>query len=116
MGLEGRDSVPARALSYGEQRQLEVTIAMAGRPRVLLLDEPTSGMSPAETARMTMLLSRLGRDQTLVVIEHDMDVVFALADRITVLHLGEELITGTPDAVRADARVQDVYLGNGALV
>ncbi len=114
MGLEGRDGVPARVLSYGEQRQLEVALALAGRPRVVLLDEPTAGMSPAETARMTSLLSRLGRDQTLVVIEHDMDVVFALADRITVLHLGEVLASGTPDAVRADGRVQDVYLGAGA--
>ncbi len=112
MGLDGRDGIPARALSYGEQRQLEVTLALAGHPRVLLLDEPTSGMSPAETARMTALLSRLGRDQTLVIIEHDMDVVFALADRITVLHLGEVLAAGSPEAVRRDSRVQDVYLGS----
>ncbi len=113
MGLDGRDGIPARALSYGEQRQLEVALALAARPQVLLLDEPTSGMSPAETARMTALLSRLERDQTVVVIEHDMDVVFALADRITVLHLGEVLTSGTPEAVRADARVQDIYLGAG---
>ncbi len=113
MGLEGRGGMPARMLSYGEQRQLEVALALAGRPRVVLLDEPTSGMSPAETARMTALLSQLGRDQTLVVIEHDMDVVRALADRITVLHLGEILVTGTPEDVRADARVQEVYLGTG---
>ncbi len=116
MGLEGRDEIPARMLSYGEQRQLEMALALAGRPRIVLLDEPTSGMSPAETARMTALLSRLERDQTLVVIEHDMDVVRALADRITVLHLGEVLVTGTPDQVRADARVQEVYLGNGGPV
>jgi branched-chain amino acid transport system ATP-binding protein len=113
MGLEGRDAVLARALSHGEQRQLEIALALAGRPRVLLLDEPTAGMSPAETARMTALLSHLGRDQTFVVIEHDMDVVFALADRITVLHLGQVVACGTPEAVRADARVQEVYLGSG---
>ena len=113
MDLAERAAVPARSLSYGEQRQLEVAIALAGRPRALLLDEPTSGMSPAETARMTALLARLGRDHTVVIIEHDMDVVFALADRITVLHLGEVIAAGAPEAVRADARVQEVYLGTG---
>ena len=111
VGLAARAALAARALSYGEQRQLELAIALAGRPRVLLLDEPTSGMSPAETATMTALLSRLGRDQTLVIIEHDMDVVFAIADRITVLHLGEVLARGTPEEVRGDPRVQEVYLG-----
>ena len=113
MDLADRAPVRARSLSYGEQRQLEVAIALAGRPRVLLLDEPTSGMSPAETARMTALLARLGRDQTVVIIEHDMDVVFALADRITVLHLGEVIAAGSPEAIRADARVQEIYLGTG---
>jgi len=111
VGLEGNAGIAARALSYGEQRQLELAIALAGRPRVLLLDEPTSGMSPAETATMTALLARLGREQTLVIIEHDMDVVFAIADRITVLHLGEVLARGTPEAVRGHPRVQEVYLG-----
>lgn len=111
MGLETRAALPARALSYGEQRQLELAIAFAGKPRVVLLDEPTSGMSPAETADMTSLLSRLEREQTLVIIEHDMDVVFAIADRITVLHLGEVIARGAPDEVRENPRVQDVYLG-----
>ena len=113
MELADRAAAPARRLSYGEQRQLEVAIALAARPRVLLLDEPTSGMSPAETARMSRLLGRLSREQTLVIIEHDMDVVFALADRITVLHVGRVIASGGPDAVRADPRVQDVYLGTG---
>jgi branched-chain amino acid transport system ATP-binding protein len=111
MDLADRAAAPARDLSYGEQRQLELAVALAGRPRVLLLDEPTSGMSPAETTRMTALLDRLGRAQTVVVIEHDMDVVFALADRITVLHLGEVIACGSPQTVRADPRVQAVYLG-----
>jgi branched-chain amino acid transport system ATP-binding protein len=111
MDLGAREAAPAYALSYGEQRQLEVAIALAGEPRVILLDEPTSGMSPAETARMTALLARLSRSQTLVIIEHDMDVVFTLADRITVLHLGRVIASGTPAAVRTDPRVQDVYLG-----
>ena len=111
VGLEEQASLPARVLSYGEQRQLELAVALAGKPRVVLLDEPTSGMSPAETAGMTSLLSRLGREQTLVIIEHDMDVVFAIADRITVLHLGEVIASGTPDEVRGHPRVQEVYLG-----
>jgi branched-chain amino acid transport system ATP-binding protein len=113
MDLDGRAAAPARTLSYGEQRQLEVAIALAGEPRIILLDEPTSGMSPAETARMTGLLARLPRAQTLVIIEHDMDVVFTLAERVTVLHLGCVIASGAPNAVRADARVQDVYLGAG---
>ena len=111
VGLEERAPLAARILSYGEQRQLELAIALAGQPRVLLLDEPTSGMSPAETGSMRALLSGLGREQTLVVIEHDMDVVFAIADRVTVLHLGEVLVRGTPDEVRGHPKVQEVYLG-----
>ena len=98
-------------LSYGEQRQLEVGVALATAPTLLLLDEPTAGMSPEETAGMTRLLERLPREVTLLIIEHDMDVVFSLADRITVLHHGEVLAEGTPDAVRADPRVYEVYLG-----
>ncbi|HKV44115.1 MAG TPA: ABC transporter ATP-binding protein [bacterium] len=111
VGLESSAALPARALSYGEQRQLEVGIALAGRPRILLLDEPTSGMSPAETASMTRLIAQLEGEQTVVLIEHDMDVVFAIADRITVLHLGEVLATGTPGQVKGHPRVQEVYLG-----
>ncbi|HLW60488.1 MAG TPA: ABC transporter ATP-binding protein [bacterium] len=111
VGLESSAPLPARALSYGEQRQLEIGIALAGRPRILLLDEPTSGMSPAETANMTRLIAHLEREQTIVLIEHDMDVVFAIADRITVLHLGEVLAVGTPGQVKAHPRVQEVYLG-----
>jgi branched-chain amino acid transport system ATP-binding protein len=79
----------------------------------LLLDEPTAGMSPEETHRMTQLLAGLPREVTLLIIEHDMDVVFSLADRITVLHHGEVLAEGAPDEVRADARVYEVYLGTG---
>ncbi len=111
VGLDGRGAAPARTLSHGEQRQLELAIALAGRPRVLLLDEPTSGMSPAETAGMTSLLATLDREHTLVIIEHDMDVVFAVADRVTVLHLGEVLARGSPDDVRGNPIVQNVYLG-----
>jgi branched-chain amino acid transport system ATP-binding protein len=111
IGLTARLDEPAGALSYGEQRQLEVGIALATGPRLLLLDEPTAGMSPEETLRMTHLLAALPRGVTLLIIEHDMDVVFSLADRITVLHYGEVLCEGSPDEVRADPRVYEVYLG-----
>jgi branched-chain amino acid transport system ATP-binding protein len=113
VGLAERLGDPAGRLSYGEQRQLEVGIALATGPKLLLLDEPTAGMSPEETHRMTRLLAALPRETTLLIIEHDMDVVFSLADRITVLHYGEVLTEGAPDVVRADARVYEVYLGTG---
>jgi branched-chain amino acid transport system ATP-binding protein len=112
LGLAGRADALVRDLSYGEQRQLEVAVALATRPRVLLLDEPTAGMSPAETAAMTRTIAALPTPMTLLIIEHDMDVVFALADRITVLHYGEVLADGPPAAVRADPRVAEVYMGS----
>jgi branched-chain amino acid transport system ATP-binding protein len=111
VGLSSRLGEPAGSLSYGEQRQLELGVALATSPKLLLLDEPTAGMSPEETAHMTRLLVDLPRDVTLLIIEHDMDVVFSLADRITVLHHGEVLTEGTPEAVRGDERVYEVYLG-----
>jgi branched-chain amino acid transport system ATP-binding protein len=103
----------ARNLSYGEQRQLEIGIALAGEPELLLLDEPTSGMSPAETARMIDLIAGLPRALSILMIEHDMKVVFSLAHTITVLYYGEVLASGTPEAIRDNARVRDVYLGLG---
>jgi branched-chain amino acid transport system ATP-binding protein len=113
VGLADRLAVPAGQLSHGEQRQLEIGLALAPAPTLLLLDEPTAGMSPEETHRMTDLLLGLPRAVTLLIIEHDMDVVFSLADRITVLHGGQVLADGPPEAVRADARVYEVYLGTG---
>jgi branched-chain amino acid transport system ATP-binding protein len=109
--LAERLDVPAGALSYGEQRQLEVGLALATRPRLLLLDEPTAGMSPEETLRMTRMLEGLPREITLLIIEHDMDVVASLADRVTVLHYGEVLTEGSFAHVKADPRVYEVYLG-----
>ncbi len=100
-----------RNLSYGEQRQLEIGVALAADPILLLLDEPTSGMSPAETERMMALIASLPRTLTVLMIEHDMNVVFTVADRITVLHYGEVLASGPPDAIRAESRVREVYLG-----
>lgn len=111
VGLEGRGAVPARALSHGERRQLELALALARRPRVLLLDEPTAGMSPAETERIAALIAALDRSLTLLIVEHDMDVVFRLADRLTVLHEGRAIAEGTPDEIRSDRQVHDVYLG-----
>jgi branched-chain amino acid transport system ATP-binding protein len=111
VGLGARGAVPARALSHGERRQLELAVALAQRPRVLLLDEPTAGMSPAETGRITALIASLDPSLTLVVVEHDMDVVFRLAERITVLHEGRVIAEGTPAQVRGDTLVNEVYLG-----
>jgi len=113
VGLEGRADTPARALSHGERRQLEFAVALAQAPTVLLLDEPTAGMSPAETERIATLIASLDRSLTLLIVEHDMDVVFRLADRITVLHEGRTIAEGTPDEIRGDTQVHDVYLGKG---
>ena len=110
-GLEGKAGQPARELSHGEQRQLEIGIALAGEPDLLLLDEPTSGMSPGETGRMIDLIASLPRTFSILMIEHDMKVVFSVADRITVLYYGEVLATGTPADIQANARVREVYLG-----
>ena len=104
-------SILARNLSYGEQRQLEVGIALAGDPDLLLLDEPTSGMSPAETTRMIDMVGSLPRELSILMIEHDMSFVFSIADRITVLYYGEVLATGTPAEIQANDRVREVYLG-----
>ncbi len=112
-GLADPATRPARSLSYGEQRQLEVAIAVATQPRILLLDEPTAGMSPAETAQMVALIGQMPPNLTLLIIEHDMDVVFSLADRITVLHYGEVIAEGAPEEIKGDVRVQEVYLGEG---
>jgi branched-chain amino acid transport system ATP-binding protein len=110
-GLWSRRLEPAKNLSYGEQRQLEMAIALAGEPTLLLLDEPTAGMSVAETASSVATIGALPRDLTLLIIEHDMDTVFAVADRITVLDHGQVIADGVPDAVRSDAQVRAVYLG-----
>ena len=111
VGLAGNERVSARTLSHGEQRQLEVALALASEPKILLLDEPTAGLSAAESNRLTSLLRRLERSITLLVIEHDMDVVFGLTDRITVLHYGKVVADGTSDEVRANPLVAEIYLG-----
>jgi branched-chain amino acid transport system ATP-binding protein len=110
--LADRRDVPTRELSYGEQRQVELLLALAGRPRVLLLDEPTAGLSAVETAAVVAMIQRFPRDVTVLLIEHDMDVALTLAERVTVMHQGRVLADGTRDEVRADARVTEIYLGS----
>jgi branched-chain amino acid transport system ATP-binding protein len=101
-------------LAHGEQRQLEVALALASRPRLLLLDEPMAGMGPDESERMVALIERLKGSVTIVLVEHDMDAVFRLADRISVLVYGRVLATGTPADIRANAEVRQAYLGTEA--
>ena len=111
VGLEDRADVVAGTLAHGEQRQLEIAMALATRPRLLLLDEPVAGMGPDESQRMEQLLRGLRGHHTIMLVEHDMDVVFALADRISVLVYGRVLATGTPEAIRLNAEVRRAYLG-----
>lgn len=114
VGLAARRADLARSLSHGERRQLELAMALAGNPKLLLLDEPLAGTSGAESERLVALISDLKRDVTLVLVEHDMQAVFALADRISVLVQGRIIRTGTPDEVRDDPSVRAAYLGQGA--
>jgi len=113
VGLGAKETETVRNLSHGEQRQLEIALALAGAPRLLLLDEPTAGLSPAESHLMTELLRTLDPAITILIIEHDMDVAFALTDRITVLHFGRVVADGVGEAVKANALVQEIYLGTG---
>ena len=110
-GLADRAQRRAADLSYGEQRQLELAMLLAGEPELLLLDEPLAGMGPEESAGVLALLKRLSATHTLVMIEHDMDAVFAIAERITVMVNGSVLASGAPAAIRANKAVQEAYLG-----
>ena len=112
--LTSRRDVPAGLLTYAEQRALEIGITIAGGADVILLDEPTAGMSHAETERAVALIHRLTEGRTLVIVEHDMSVVFGLADRISVLVYGHIIATGTPDQIRSDPKVKEAYLGEEA--
>jgi branched-chain amino acid transport system ATP-binding protein len=109
--LLGRSDTPVEQLSYGEQRQLELALALVGQPRLLLLDEPAAGLSPAERIIVGDIIRPLSRDITVILIEHDMDLALGLVDCVTCMHEGRVLAEGTPDAIRRDARVQEVYLG-----
>ncbi len=112
VGLEGRGERPARELSHGEHRQLEVAMATATDPRVLLLDEPMAGMGRDETAKMIDILGTIRGGPGILLVEHDMDAVFALADRISVLVTGAVIACDSPDAIRANAAVKAAYLGD----
>jgi branched-chain amino acid transport system ATP-binding protein len=106
-----KKDVLLKNLSYGEQRQIEVIMALATKPRLLLLDEPTAGLSPAETASVTSIIKGLPREITTVLIEHDMDVAFEIAERITVLHFGSILAEGSLDQIKGNPKVTEIYLG-----
>jgi branched-chain amino acid transport system ATP-binding protein len=111
VGLADKREETVRNLSHGEQRQIEIALALLTRPRVLLLDEPTAGLSPAESALMTRTIQKLDGDITILLIEHDMDVVFDIVSQITVLHLGRFFAEGAPADIRNDPRVQEIYFG-----
>jgi branched-chain amino acid transport system ATP-binding protein len=114
VGLADRVAAIVADLSHGERRQLEIAMALAAKPRMLLLDEPMAGMGPEESIRLVRLLQALKGEITVLLIEHDMDAVFALADRISVLVYGRIIATGGPIAIRADPVVREAYLGEGA--
>jgi branched-chain amino acid transport system ATP-binding protein len=111
LALEALSDALVRNLSHGEQRQLEIALALAGRPRVLLLDEPTAGLSPAESRLMAELLRRLDPAITVLMIEHDMDIALELSEMVTVLHYGRVIADGPREQVKADPQVKEIYLG-----
>jgi branched-chain amino acid transport system ATP-binding protein len=113
VGLLDQAQVPANALSHGDQRLLEVAIALAAKPKLLFLDEPTAGMNPLERTKILQNIRELAStgDVTFVIVEHDMDVVFSLSDRVITLHRGEIIADGTPDEIKTNPQVREVYLG-----
>ncbi|MDB5650915.1 MAG: hypothetical protein JWL62_2435 [Hyphomicrobiales bacterium] len=114
--LTGREDVIVKEMSYGEQRQLEVAMALAGTPRLLLLDEPAAGLSPAERSFLADIIRNLPRDLTVVLIEHDMDLALALVDYVTVMQNGRIIVEDDPTSIRTNALVQEVYLGKPHVV
>ena len=112
-GFIDRKDTEVRFLSHGEQRQLEIILGLASNPKILLLDEPAAGLSSGESAEMVKFLMRLDRSLAILLIEHDMDVVFDVAAEISVLHFGQVLETGTPTQIHNSAKVQEIYLGTG---
>jgi branched-chain amino acid transport system ATP-binding protein len=115
LGLTDRRDTPANVLSYGEQRELELALTVAVRPELILLDEPTAGLNAEETRKAIGLIRRVSEGKTLVMVEHDMEVVFTLADRVSVLHYGQVIATGAPEEIRCSEEAQRAYLGNKAV-
>ncbi|WP_437938104.1 ABC transporter ATP-binding protein [Sorangium sp. So ce341] len=111
VGLSAERGTPAAALSHGQQRQLEIGMALAGGPRQLLLDEPAAGLSPGERGRLLELLSELEPDMTVLLIEHDMDIALEFASVVTILHQGQTVVTGSPEEIQASEEVHALYLG-----
>ena len=111
VGLAGKEQVPSRSLSYGDRRALEIGVALAAKPKLLFLDEPTAGLGAEGTARLVDLVASLKRELTIVIIEHDMHFLFGLADRVSVVHWGQVIAEGTPSALRANPWVQRSSLG-----
>jgi branched-chain amino acid transport system permease protein len=111
VNLAGRRDAPVSQLAYGEKRRLEVGLALASSPSLLLLDEPLAGMSPSERVETVRLLRSIREGRTMIIIDHDMDSLFELAERITVLQEGRVLVEGTPEEIKGNARVQEAYLG-----
>ncbi|MEE9567406.1 MAG: ABC transporter ATP-binding protein [Desulfobacteria bacterium] len=112
LGLMELSGIPAGELSYGQQRALEIGLTLATDPELILLDEPTAGMSTDETREAVRLIDKITEGKTLVIVEHDMDVVFSISDRVTVLYYGEVLATGSPQEIREDQEVKKAYLGS----
>jgi len=113
VGLKDVMHMPVSALSYGQQRALEIGITLSTEPELILLDEPTAGMTREETGQAIRMIDRVTAGRTLIIIEHDMEVVFSLADTVSVLHYGTILVSGPPETIRNDQRVKDAYLGEG---
>jgi len=111
LGLQGKENVTAANLSHGDQRRLEIAISLATSPELLLLDEPTAGMSPAETEEMIDLIRKISKNLTIIIVEHDMKVVMELAETISVLHYGKIISEGNPEEIRRNDKVLEVYLG-----
>jgi branched-chain amino acid transport system ATP-binding protein len=111
IGLSGKEEVPVKLLSYGDRRILEITISLTAKPSLLLLDEPTSGLVSEDRKRISEFMKKLSSQLTLIVVEHDMDVVLSISDHIVVMHQGKILAQGTPDEIRGNDKVQEAYLG-----
>jgi branched-chain amino acid transport system ATP-binding protein len=111
IGLSGKEEVPVKLLSYGDRRILEITISLTAKPSLLLLDEPTSGLVSEDRKRISEFMGKLSSQLTLIVVEHDMDVVLSISDHIVVMHQGRILAQGTPDEIRGNDKVQEAYLG-----